>query len=198
MGNFWIVPLLHSVSDVNYLRSVSTPIHMCHAMPTPRPCRAPTTPFWKRLLKVTTQHGRGAAWARHGKCEITSAARDCLWATCPVSASSGYHAEFHKVFHQDLKLKCRWPVWNQAMYVMDEEKPIILVQEHECCIIYSTKITTKFSEQQYMKTLHCHFFHVCKVMFIIKYINMLLMLKELPLMCLVLTQHSVRQVFVKI
>jgi len=30
-------------------------------------------PFCKRLLKATAQHGRGAAWARHGMCELTSA-----------------------------------------------------------------------------------------------------------------------------
>ena len=31
-----------------------------HTMPCP--CRAPTMPFWKRLLKARAQHGRGAAW----------------------------------------------------------------------------------------------------------------------------------------
>ena len=36
----------------------------------PRPCRAPTTPFWKRLLKATAQHGRDAALARHCMCEL--------------------------------------------------------------------------------------------------------------------------------
>jgi len=45
----------------------------CHAMPMPRSCRAPTMPFRKRLLKATTQHGRSAAWARHGMCAWTSA-----------------------------------------------------------------------------------------------------------------------------
>jgi len=29
------------------------------------PCRAPNMQFWKRLLKATAQHGRGAAWPWH-------------------------------------------------------------------------------------------------------------------------------------
>jgi hypothetical protein len=33
-------------------------IHTYHAMPMLRPCRAPTMPFWKRLLKATAQHSR--------------------------------------------------------------------------------------------------------------------------------------------
>jgi len=44
-----------------------------HAMPIPRPYRAPATPFWKRLLKPTAQHSRGAACTRHGMCELTLA-----------------------------------------------------------------------------------------------------------------------------
>ena len=44
-----------------------------HAMPMPRPYRAPTMLFWKRLLKATGQHSRGAACARHGMCELISA-----------------------------------------------------------------------------------------------------------------------------
>ena len=48
-------------------------IHTCYAMPLPRPCRALTMPFWKRLLKATAQHGMGAEWARHGTCELTPA-----------------------------------------------------------------------------------------------------------------------------
>jgi len=39
-------------------------IHTCHVMPMPRPCRAPTMPFWKRLRKATGQHNKDAAWAR--------------------------------------------------------------------------------------------------------------------------------------
>ena len=49
--------------------------------------------------------------------------RDSLWATCPRSASSGYHAEFHEGCYQThTSLLCRWPLWNQTPFVMDEEK----------------------------------------------------------------------------
>jgi len=47
-------------------------IHTYHARSMPRHWSAPTMPFWKRLLKATAQHCRGAAWARHGMCELTS------------------------------------------------------------------------------------------------------------------------------
>jgi hypothetical protein len=47
---------------------------------------------------------------------------DGLWATCPRSASFGYHAEFHEGCYQThTNLRCRWPVWNQTFF-MDEEK----------------------------------------------------------------------------
>ena len=72
-------------------------IHSCHAMLRP----------WR------SSQGHGTA----------RPSRDGLWATCPRSASSGYHAEFHEVCHQNhTNLRCRWPVWNQTTFVMDEEK----------------------------------------------------------------------------
>jgi len=46
------------------------------------PCRAHAIPDHAVLLKVTALNGRP---------------RDGLWATCSLSASSGYHAEFHEV-----------------------------------------------------------------------------------------------------
>ena len=47
--------------------------------------------------------------------------RDGLWATCPLSASSGYHSEFHEgCYQKHNNLRCRWPVWNQTTFVMDE------------------------------------------------------------------------------
>ena len=62
--------------------------HTCHAML--RPCRS------------SQDHGT-ARPSRNG-----------LWATCPRSASSGYHAEFHEGCYQThTDLRCRWPVWNQ-------------------------------------------------------------------------------------
>jgi len=48
--------------------------------------------------------------------------RDGLWAPCPHSASSGYQAEFHEgCYQKHTNLRCRWPVWNQTTFVMDEE-----------------------------------------------------------------------------
>ena len=71
----------------------------CHAPAVLRPCRS----------------SQGHSTARPS--------RDGPWATCPRSASSGYHAEFHEVCYQKhTNLRCRWPVWNQTKFVMDEEK----------------------------------------------------------------------------
>jgi hypothetical protein len=51
---------------------------------------------------------------------------------CQRSASSGYHAEFHKnCYQKHTDLRCRWPLWNPT-FIVDEEKLIILVQGHEC------------------------------------------------------------------
>jgi len=70
----------------------------CHAHAMLRPCRS-------------TQ-GQGTA----------RSSRDGLWAACPRSASSGYHAEFHEGSYQKhTNLRGRWPVWNQT-FVMNEEK----------------------------------------------------------------------------
>jgi hypothetical protein len=72
-------------------------IHTCHAMP--RPCRS------------SQGHGTARLW------------RDGLWATCPLSASSGYHAEYHEdCYQKHTNLRCRWQVWNQTTFVMDEER----------------------------------------------------------------------------
>jgi len=71
----------------------------CHAHAMFRTCRP--------------SQGHGIAWP----------SRDGLWATCPRSVSSGYHAEFHEGLYQThTSLRCRWPVWNQAPLVMDQEK----------------------------------------------------------------------------
>ena len=47
----------------------------------PRPCHP-------RLCH--SSHGHGTAWP----------SREGLWANCPYSASSGYHAEFHEVIRR--------------------------------------------------------------------------------------------------
>jgi hypothetical protein len=61
----------------------------------PYPCYATTMPFWKRLLKATAQRGMGAEWEWHGMCELASAVHRLRLVTCPRSASSGFHLEFH-------------------------------------------------------------------------------------------------------
>jgi hypothetical protein len=70
----------------------------------PRPCPALTMPFFSR-----PQH--------------RTAVERGLWATGPRSASSGYNAEFHEgCYQKHTNLRCRWPVWNQTTFVMDDEK----------------------------------------------------------------------------
>jgi hypothetical protein len=49
-------------------------------------------------------------------------------------------AELQEVCYQKhTNLRCRWPVWNKATFVMDEGKLIILVQGHEC--LYNLQYT---------------------------------------------------------
>jgi hypothetical protein len=63
-------------------------IHTCHAAPVSRQDQS-------IHLKATAQRGR----------------RDGLWATSLLSASSGYHTEFHEFYYQKhANLRCRWPV----------------------------------------------------------------------------------------
>jgi hypothetical protein len=49
------------------------------------------------VLKATSQ-GHGTARHGHGMACLNQhqPSRDGMWATCPLSASSGYHAEFHE------------------------------------------------------------------------------------------------------
>jgi len=51
-----------------------------------------------------------------------SPSRGALWATCPRSASSGYHTEFHEGCYQKHTNLRWWSVWNQTTFVMGEEK----------------------------------------------------------------------------
>jgi hypothetical protein len=59
----------------------------------PRPCHATTMSYWKQPLKATAQRGMACV-------NLRRPSRDGMWATCPRSASSGYHAEFHEVCYQ--------------------------------------------------------------------------------------------------
>ena len=69
----------------------------------PRPCHPRT---------CRSSQGHGTAWPP----------RDALWANCQSSASYGYHAEFHEVNQTHTNLRCRWPVWSQTPFVMEEGK----------------------------------------------------------------------------
>ena len=45
-------------------------IHRCHAVPTPRPCRAVLWPWEVAFRTARSEHGRGAPWTLHGTCEL--------------------------------------------------------------------------------------------------------------------------------
>ena len=51
------------------------------------PCHVHAMPFFSR--------------PRHGTARLS---REGLWATCPRSASSGYHAEFHEVVNRSIQI----------------------------------------------------------------------------------------------
>jgi hypothetical protein len=53
------------------------------------------------VLKATSQ-GHGTAQHAHDMASVNwhQPSRDGTWATCPHSASSGYHAEFHKGYQK--------------------------------------------------------------------------------------------------
>jgi len=54
----------------------------------------------------------------HGTARLST---DGLWATCPHSASSGNHVEFHEGYQKNTNLRCMWQVSNQT-FVKDEGK----------------------------------------------------------------------------
>jgi hypothetical protein len=70
-------------------------IHTFHAAPIPHPCHA--------VLKATSQeHGTALHGSGIGMACVNYhwSSRKGIWATCPLSASSDYHAEFHEVCFQ--------------------------------------------------------------------------------------------------
>jgi hypothetical protein len=84
-----VPPRVQNASFLFYLHSaaVSDSHLLCHAHAMLRPC--------------LSSQGHGTACP----------SRDGLWATCQLSASSGYHAEFHEGCYQThTNLRCRWPV----------------------------------------------------------------------------------------
>jgi hypothetical protein len=99
----------------------------CRSTAMPRICLSESDPS-----RLWQGHDRVTAWERHAMCELASASKDGMLATCQSSAYSWYHAEFQEVCYQKhTKLICRWPVWNKATFVMDEKKLINLVKGHE-------------------------------------------------------------------
>jgi len=141
-------------------------------------CRAPTTPFWKRLLKA--QHGRGAAryvWINIGLRQ-TACGRPTQTRLLPATTRSSMtvvirNSNWNAAGQCETKQRLSWA--RRSWLFWCENTSVIQFT--------AQRLRKQFSEQDYMKTLPCHFFHVCTVMFIKKQINMLLMLKELPLTC---------------
>jgi len=115
---------------------VLRPIHTYHAVPMLFPCHA--VPLRIQNVPLPFDLHSAAVSDSHLSCNTRAMLRPCrssqghgtarrpregLWATCPRSASSGYHAEFHECCYQKHNnLRCRWPVRNQTTFVMDEEK----------------------------------------------------------------------------
>jgi len=110
-----------------------------HAVPMPFPCHAVPLrvynvyfPFDLHSAAVSDSHltmpcpcrAHAVLWPGrssqgHGTARPS---RDGLWATCPLSVSSGYHTEFHEgCYQKHTNFRCRWQVWNETKFVMNEE-----------------------------------------------------------------------------
>jgi hypothetical protein len=91
--------------------------HMpCRSRTTPRPCSSGSDFPRPRHSAVWAQHVHSMACVNyHRSC------RDGMWATCPRSASSGYHAEFHQVRYQKHTnpLNCRASISDISGYHAD-------------------------------------------------------------------------------
>jgi hypothetical protein len=86
-------------------------VWITHAMP--RPCHA--------VLKATSQ-GHGTARNRRGMAcvNLHRPSRDGMWAACPRSAHSGYHAEFHEGYQKHSNpLNCRTSISDISGYHAD-------------------------------------------------------------------------------
>jgi Holliday junction resolvase RusA-like endonuclease len=130
--------------------------------PMPFPCRATNMPFWKRPLKAMAGswqgRGRVTEWEQHVSGMVCVnrhwPSRDGMLATYQRSAYSCYHAEFQEVCYQKrTNLRCRWPVWNKATFVMDEKKLIILVQGYECLYNLQLKDYDNLVKDNYWKEI---------------------------------------------
>ena len=115
----------HSVPIPCLCRAHAAPMPP-HTAPTPFPCHAVSLrvynvsfPFDLHSAAVSDSHLPCPCHAHailrpcrssqgHGTARLS---RDGLWATCPRSASSGYHTESHEgCCQKDTNLRCRWPV----------------------------------------------------------------------------------------
>jgi hypothetical protein len=63
----------------------------------------------------TAQHGHEMAWVNYNR-----PSRDGMWAPCPRSASSGYHAQFHEGYQKHTNpLNCRTSSYDISGYHAD-------------------------------------------------------------------------------
>ena len=71
----------------------------CHAHAVLRPCRSDSDFSRPRLSTARARHGHGMTCVNYHQLSIEG-----LWASCPLSASSGYHAEFHEGRYQSIPI----------------------------------------------------------------------------------------------
>ena len=85
------------------------------------PCRSHAIPDHAILLKATAQHGR-----RERACGLTAHVRLLPAITGVPRSCQQMHTN----------LRCRWPVWNQTPFVMDEEKSgSSTLQKRRCYLV---------------------------------------------------------------
>jgi hypothetical protein len=94
-------------------------IHTHHAVPMPWICLSESD-----LSSPRQGRGRVTAWEQHGMCELASAVQSFRSLAATMRSS--------RKFIRSIHIWCRWPVWNKATFVMDEEKLIIMAQRHDC------------------------------------------------------------------
>jgi hypothetical protein len=101
----------------------------------PFPCRSPAMPLMclsvSDLSRLWHVHGRVAmAWWWHVDDRVMACSRlaslSPLLLSCPVPGSL-----LSEAYQSQIAL-VKWPVWNRAAFVMNEEKLIVLVQGHKC------------------------------------------------------------------
>jgi hypothetical protein len=82
----------------------------------PQPCRSESDFSRSRHSAGWARHGHGMACVNYHRPSI-----DGTWATCPRSASSGYHAEFHELCYQKHTnpLNCRRNISDLSDYHAD-------------------------------------------------------------------------------